>query len=54
LGKTEKEVREAYRVIYGTWRSEDAPLTVEEIEEEIPTDFIPPLGTIGMMVASEG
>jgi hypothetical protein len=31
LGKTEGEVREAYRVIYGTWRSEDASLTIEEI-----------------------
>jgi hypothetical protein len=54
LGKTEGEVREAYRVIYGTWRSENATLTIEDIEEEILTDFISPLGDIGMMVASEG
>jgi hypothetical protein len=54
LGKTEGEVREAYRVIYGTWRPEDATLTIEDIEEEILTDFVSPLGAIGMMVASEG
>jgi hypothetical protein len=54
LGKTEEEVREAYPVIYSTWRSEDAPPTIEELENEILTDFISPIGAIRVMLATEG
>jgi hypothetical protein len=54
LGKTDEEIQEDYWVIYSTWRLEDTPPTIEELEDEILTDFIAPIGASGVMVAAEG
>jgi hypothetical protein len=53
LGKTEEEVREAYQMIYSTWRSEDALPTIDELKYEILTDCISPISAIRVMVATE-
>jgi hypothetical protein len=41
-------------VIYSTGRVEDSSLTVKELEDDNITDFIAPIGAIGMMVTAEG
>jgi hypothetical protein len=37
-------------VIYAQYRLEDSPPTVEELEQEILTDFLKPIGVLGIMV----
>jgi hypothetical protein len=54
LGTTEEEAREAYRVIYSAWRTNDSPSTVEDLQDKIITDFIAPIRAIGIMAADEG
>jgi hypothetical protein len=54
LGQSGEDICEAYRVIFAEYRSESAPLKVGELEEEILTDFISPIGAIGVMVAADG
>jgi hypothetical protein len=51
LNMTEEEIREAYRVICSAWRVDDSPSTVKDLEDELITDFIAPVGAIGVMVA---
>jgi hypothetical protein len=51
LGTTDTDLRAAYRVIYSQYRVEDFPPTVEELEQEILTDFLEPIGALGIMVA---
>jgi hypothetical protein len=51
LGTTETDLCAAYRVIYAHYHVEDYPLTVEELEQEILTDFLEPIGAVGIMVA---
>jgi hypothetical protein len=51
LGTTDTDLRAAYREIYDQYRVEDSPLTVAELEQEILTDFIEPIGAVGIMVA---
>jgi hypothetical protein len=54
LGQSGEDICEAYRVIFAEYRSETAPLKVAELEDEILTDFISPIGAIGVMVAADG
>jgi hypothetical protein len=49
----DEDIREAYRVMYSEWRVEDAPPTVKALEEEIITDFVASIGSVGMMLASK-
>jgi hypothetical protein len=51
LGTTDADLRAVYRVIYSQYRVEDSPPTVEELEQEILTDFLEPIGALGIMVA---
>jgi hypothetical protein len=50
-GTTDTDLRAAYRVIYSQYRVEDSPPTVEELEQEILTDLLEPIGALGIMVA---
>jgi hypothetical protein len=50
LGTTNTDLRAAYRLIYSHYRVEDSPPTVEELEQEILTDFLEPVGALGIMV----
>jgi hypothetical protein len=52
LGLTEDDIREAYRVVYVEWWVEDCPPTVQDLEDEILTDFVSPIGAVAVMVAS--
>jgi hypothetical protein len=54
LGLTESEIRASYCFIYSQYRVEDSPPTVEELENEILTDFLAPIGALGIMVAAPG
>jgi hypothetical protein len=47
----DKEICAVYRVIYSQYRVEDSPSTVEELEQKIHTDFLEPIGALGIMVA---
>jgi hypothetical protein len=51
LGITDTDLWDAYRVIYLQYRVEDSPTTVKELEQEILTDFLEPIGALGIMVA---
>jgi hypothetical protein len=51
VGLSDEDVRGAYRVIYSERRVEDAPHTVEALEEEILTEFMAPIEEVGIMVA---
>jgi hypothetical protein len=50
LGTTDTDIRAAYRVIYAQYRVEDSPITVKDLEQEILTDFLDPIGAVGIMV----
>jgi hypothetical protein len=50
LGTTDTDLRAAYRVINSQYWEEDSPPTVEELEQEILTDFLDPIGAFGIMV----
>jgi hypothetical protein len=54
LGTTEEEIAEASRIIYTAWRTSDKMPTVEILEEEILSDFVLPIGAVGMFVTEEG
>jgi hypothetical protein len=53
LGTTEEEIAEAYHVIYTAWRTSDKTPMVEIMEEEIISDFVLPIGAVGMFIAEE-
>jgi hypothetical protein len=50
LGSTEAEIHVSYRVLYSHYRVDDSPPTVEELEGEILTDFVEPIGLVGFVV----
>jgi hypothetical protein len=51
LGTTDTDLLAAYRVIYAQYRVEDTPLMVAELEQEILTDFLEPIGAVDIMAA---
>jgi hypothetical protein len=54
LGTTEDEIVEANHVIYTVRRTIDKTPTVELFEEEILSDFVLPIGAVGIFAKEEG
>jgi hypothetical protein len=54
LGGMESEIRALYRVIYSQYRVEISPPTGDELEREILTNFLEPIGEVGIMVVDLG